>query len=320
MLTRPPLLGCVSSMNLKQIETFIWIARLGSFAAASQRLNTTQSAISTRIQELELDLGVQLFVRGRRAASLTAKGHDLLGRAEALMEQVWDIQTSVGEAEQVSGIIRMGVADLIALTWLGDLVKEIHANYRRVKLDLQIGLAMELVEKLRGGELDIVLAPGDAWRSEFSAVPLGHAEFLWMARSDFDIPDRALSPRDLQQWPIITLSSQSYHHRLVNQWFRDNKASSRNYIECNSIGVIASLTADGLGIGLIPTSFVSERLKAGELRIVTCDPQIAPVGMFALFQKDCTHPLANEIASIASRVSPLADAGERIQKADPALQ
>ncbi len=309
-------------MNLKQIETFIWIARLGSFAAASQRLNTTQSAISTRIQALELDLGVQLFVRGRRASSLTAKGQELLGRAEALMDQVWDIQSSIGEDDMISGIIRMGVADLIALTWLGDLVKEIHSHYRRVKLDLQIGLAMELIEKLRAGELDIVLAPGDAWISEFNAVPLGDAEFLWMVRSDFDIPHRVMTPRDLQKWPIITLSSQSYHHRLVNQWFRENKASSRNYIECNSIGVIASLTADGLGVGLIPTSFVAEQLKAGELRIITCEPQITPIGMHALIQNDCPHPLACKIATIASNVSPLMseDRVAQTKKADPALQ
>lgn len=304
-------------MNLKQIETFIWIARLGSFAAASQRLNATQSAISTRIQELELDLGVQLFVRGRRAASLTAKGQELLGRAEALMDQVWDIQSKIGEDDMISGIIRIGVADLIALTWLGDLVKEIHSQYRRVKLDLQIGLAIELVEKLRAGELDIVLAPGDAWISEFNAVALGDADFLWMARSDFDIPDQVLTPRDLQKWPIITLSSQSYHYRLVNQWFRENKASSRNYIECNSISVIAALTADGLGVGLIPTSFVAERLKAGEFKIITCEPQITPIGMHALIKNDCPHPLACEIATIASKVSPLKTSIEAVRTINP---
>lgn len=292
-------------MNLKQIETFIWIARLGSFAAAGQRLNTTQSAVSTRIHELELDLGVQLFVRGRRAASLTAKGQELLGMAETLMEHVWEIQSSIGRSETLAGIVRMGVADLIAVTWLGELVKDIHAKYRRVKLDLQVGLAVELIEKLRTGELDIVLSPGKTWTSEFEAMPLGAAEFLWMVNGWSSVPDGMLSPRQLRRWPIITLSKQSYHYRLINQWFRENRASSRNYIECNSIAVIRSLTAAGLGIGLLPTYYVREQVASGEFRILKCDPQIPAVGLYAFIRGDCAHPLARKIGHMAQKVCPL---------------
>lgn len=292
-------------MNLKQIETFIWIARLGSFAAAGQRLNATQSTISARIHELEHALGVQLFVRGRRAARLTAKGQELLGMAEALMDQVWDIQSSIGQPDTLGGMVRMGVADLIAVTWLGDLVKEIHKNYQRVKLDLQIGLAMELVEKLRAGELDIVLSPGKIWTSEFEALPLGAAEFLWIVDGKSDVPDGVLTPRQLRKWPIITLSKQSYHYRLINQWFRENRANSRNYIECNSIAVIRSLTAASLGIGLLPTFYVRDQVASGEFRIVKCDPQIPPIGMYALVRQDCAHPLARKIGQMAQTVCPL---------------
>ncbi|MGE3624942.1 MAG: LysR family transcriptional regulator [Hyphomicrobiales bacterium] len=292
-------------MNLKQIETFIWIARLGSFAAAGQRLNTTQSAISTRIHELELDLGVQLFVRGRRAASLTAKGQELLDMAEALMEQVWDIQSSIGQTDTIGGIVRLGVADLIAVTWLGDLVKDIRAKFKRVKLDLQIGLAMELVEKLRAGELDVVLSPGKSWTSEFETVELGAAEFLWMVNRQSAVPHHTLSPRELRRWPIITLSKQSYHYKLVNQWFRENRASSRNYIECNSIVVIQSLTESGLGVGLLPTYYVRKQLDAGDVRVVDCSPQVPPVGMYAFIRADRSHPLARDIALMAKKACPL---------------
>ena len=55
-------------MNLKQIETFYWAAKLGSFTAAAERLSATQSTVSMRIQELERDFGVALFDRRLRAA------------------------------------------------------------------------------------------------------------------------------------------------------------------------------------------------------------------------------------------------------------
>jgi len=292
-------------MNLKQLETFIWIARLGSFAAASQRLNTTQSAISTRIQDLEYRLGAQLFVRGRRAASLTAKGQELLALAETLMDQVWEIQTKIGQPDSVSGIIRLGASDLIAITWLGDLVREIYAKYPNIKLALHIGLAKELVEMLRSGELDMALSPGKIWTSEFESIHLGEAEFLWMVSKDFQISTGTLTPKDLRKWPIVTLSTQSYHHRLVNRWFREGRANSQQYIECNSIAVISALTESGLGVGLLPTLFVKDKIASGELRVLDCEPQFLPVDMYAFMPRENVHPLAVEIANMAQVVCTL---------------
>ena len=293
-------------MNLKQIETFLWIARLGGFAAAADRLNTTQSAVSARIQELELTLGVKLFERGRRAAHLTAKGQELVSMAEALMEQVQRIETSIGQTEALSGILRLGVADLIAVTWLSDFVREMRHRYPMLTLNLRIGLAMSLIESLRAGELDLVLAPGELWLSEFETVPLGASEFLWMVHKDWPVPNEELTPKDLQNWPIITLSQDSYHHRIINQWFRENGASGRNLIECNSIGVIVSLTLSGLGVGLVPKACVEDKLAQGDLRIIRCSPPMELVKLYALMRSDRSHPVARRIARIAQEISPFA--------------
>lgn len=291
-------------MNLKQIETFLWIARLGGFAAAAERLNATQSAVSARIQELEQTLGVKLFERGRRAAHLTAKGQELVAMAEALMEQVRRIESSIGQSEAVTGILRLGVADLIAMTWLSDFVREMSRRYPMLKLDLRVGLAMGLIERLRAGDLDLVLAPGEIWLSEFETVPLGASEFLWMVHRDLPMPDHALTPKDLQNWPIITLSQEAYHHRIVSQWFRDNNASSRNFIECNSIGVIVQLTLSGLGVGLVPRACVEDRLAQGDLRILRCDPAMEMVKLFAFTRADHSHAVAQRIAHMAREISP----------------
>lgn len=319
-------------MNLKQIETFVWIARLGGFAAASKRLNMTQSAVSTRIQELELTLGAKLFERGRRAAKLTAKGQELMIMAEELIEQVRRIESSV-KSEALTGFLRLGVADLIAVTWLSDFIREMRERYPMITLDLRVGLAMDLVARLRAGELDLVLAPGEIWLSEFEAVPLGAAPFEWMVHRDWPVPEEPLTPRDLQDWPIITLSQQSYHHRIVNQWFRRNQGASRNFIECNSIGVIVSLTLSGLGVGLVPRACVEDKLADGSLRILQCKPDLELVRLYALMRGDQCHPIGRRIARIAQEVSPFnkehapfqatgalaAPAGIKLSRADPGV-
>lgn len=293
-------------MNFKQLETFLWIVRLGSFAATAERLQTTQSAVSVRIQELEQTLGVKLFDRRHRTATLTPKGKELIGKAEELIGLVDNIQASIGDPKSLAGIVRVGVADLIAITWLTDLVQAICKRHPNATLDLEVGMAVELVDKLRRGDLDVVMVPGDIWASEFEAVSLGEAEFLWMASNRLEFPPRTLTPRDLQRWPIISLSQQSYHHRVIQQWFKNASAVCRQLVFCNSISVIVALTAGALGIGLVPPHFARRELEDGTLVLLDATPAIPPVEFFAFTQRDTESPLTRVIARMAARVSPFA--------------
>ena len=61
-------------IDLRNIETFFWVATLGGFRAAAEKLSATQPAISQRIASLESDLGVRLFDRDVRGIKLTARG------------------------------------------------------------------------------------------------------------------------------------------------------------------------------------------------------------------------------------------------------
>src|SRR3546814_19050122 len=67
-------------ITLKQLEAFNWIAKLDTFERAAAKLNTTQSAISKRIQELEASIGLPWLDRSHRGARLTRHGEQLLDR------------------------------------------------------------------------------------------------------------------------------------------------------------------------------------------------------------------------------------------------
>ncbi|MEN9925330.1 MAG: hypothetical protein RL268_1456, partial [Pseudomonadota bacterium] len=65
-------------LAIYHLETLLWIARLGTFRAAAERLNTTQPAISARVREIESQLGVEIFRREGRGVVLTARGRQLV--------------------------------------------------------------------------------------------------------------------------------------------------------------------------------------------------------------------------------------------------
>src|SRR5207302_6668515 len=81
-----PIGGPRAMPDLRNLETFVWVARLGGFRLAAEKLNTTQPAISARVATLEQEFGVRLFERKQRRAALTAKGLELLGYAEQMLQ------------------------------------------------------------------------------------------------------------------------------------------------------------------------------------------------------------------------------------------
>jgi len=290
-------------MNLRQIETFYWAAKLGSFSAAADRLNATQSTVSMRIQDLERDLGITLFERRRRGARITARGRELLRHAEEVLRIAGEIRERLAGSETMPGVVRIGVVDMISVTWLPRLIKAIHEHYPKLALELDEALTQDLVEDLNHGNLDLILAAGKVPGYNFSPVPLGAVEFAWMASPALGLPDRRLGPRDLQHWPVIALSRESYHHHSIEEWFRSGDARCRRIGTCKSLGVAAALAGAGLGVTLLPPRCYGSEIEAGRLQVVAAVPRFPPVEFTATCSVATIQPIAQRIAKLASEVS-----------------
>ena len=103
-------------INLRQLLALHWIERLGTFERAAEHLNTTQSAISKRIQELEASTGLQLFDRSQRGARLTAIGEEMLVIAREMLTLAERITSLKDGTHVVTRRLRRGVTELTALT------------------------------------------------------------------------------------------------------------------------------------------------------------------------------------------------------------
>lgn len=151
-------------MDIDQARTFLAIAAHGSFLEAARRLHLTQSTVSARIQNLESDLGVRLFVRNRAGASLTPAGRRFLQHAKTLVLTVEQARHDVGLPSRYRASIRIG--GRIAL-WDGFLPRWV-GWMRTVAPDVsirsEIGFEDDLMRRLVEGTLDIGLmyTPGHA--------------------------------------------------------------------------------------------------------------------------------------------------------------
>lgn len=285
------------------LETFYWAAKLGSFTAAAERLNATQSTVSMRIQGVEQAFGVQLFDRSRRVARITARGRELMHYAEQLLRLSSEMRERVAAADSTPGILRIGVAEVISITWLPKLVRAIHEHYPKIRVELDEALTKDLVERLDQGSLDLILAPGRVPGYHFNPVSLGTVQFSWMASPALGLPKGPLSPKILQDLPIIALSAESYHHTSIDDWFRSGDAYCHRVDTCKSLGVAASLVQSGLGVSLLPARCFADALSQGGMRIVETKPIFPPIEFTATCSNVSLQPIGRQVAMLAQRYS-----------------
>lgn len=277
-------------MNIQQLETFIWVARLKSFTKAADRLNATQSTISMRVSELERELGVQLIDRSQRQIQITGKGLDLLGYAEKVQILVSDIRSQVGDPKMITGTIRLAVAELIALTLLPRLVSRLNGLYPNAKVELEVGLRGNSYERLKSGELQLCILPTvGPPNPDFQYAALCDIQFRFMAGPDFrHSPSHHFTPAEIAEMPLIMLGPNSVVAEMQYNWLRQNGVSPRNVTQSNSMEISAGLVRSGLGVSFLPEEYYKEDLDAGRMVSLSTIPPMAAVPFSAIFSTE--HP------------------------------
>jgi DNA-binding transcriptional LysR family regulator len=293
-------------LSLRQLQAFQAVVETGSFSAAAEALGTTQSAISKRIAELETSLRATLFDREGRLPRLTRQGIALRPLGAEVLRLCDRIPRSLDDVSAYAGALRIGITELVALTFLPTLVAGVSRRLPQAQLRAEVNMAEELHEDLLAGRLDVVIAPGrppaglQRWR-------IAAVEIAWMcSAAREDVPSR-LSIAELAGFPLLAQTQRSGLQAAVNEWLAENGVAPRLTLSCNSLSALSGLTVAGFGLSLLPRTYFQPRIDAGELRVIATTPAIPPLEYFASHAEPGFGALAEilvEEAIAAARQSP----------------
>jgi DNA-binding transcriptional LysR family regulator len=291
-------------IDLRSLEAFALIAKLGSFRAAADKLAVTQPAISTRIAALEQALGVVLFERASRRAMLTAKGREMLAYAERMVELRGAMRIAADEQMAATGRLHIGGSDTLVHTWFPRLVQRINARFPRLTLDIEIDLKPALLAALGNARLDVAFVTEPVDDASLSRVPLSSYELGWIAGPRLGLPRGRLTLEQAAAWPIITHLRHTRTYGAVQDLLARAGCSDARIYTSSSISTTVTMILNGIGIGAIPVAAVARELRERRLRrLDIVDAALPPYDFVAVYPRTGETFVAATVAELAREVA-----------------
>jgi len=293
-------------ITFKQMEALYWIAELGGFAAAANRLNTTQSAVSKRIQEMETAFSIEIFDRSRRTARLTEKGEELLMMARDLLERRELILERMSDPAVLARRFRLGVTELTAMTWLPALIDAIRTAYPRLVIEPSVDLSTALFDGLVNDKFDLIVVPDVFDDARCVVTPLKSVENAWMctpALADSILgpkPETPLPLAGISDFVVLSQGEMSGTGIIYDRWLHQIGVRPSRSIVSNNLLAQIGLTLSGMGITYLPVETVRPLLRLGLLKVVETRPRLPRVRYAALYREERTSRLCSDVVTLAA--------------------
>ncbi|WP_205754858.1 LysR family transcriptional regulator [Azoarcus sp. DD4] len=301
----------VPMIELRGIETFYWVATLGGFRAAAEKLHTSQPAISQRIAQLEDGLGVRLFDRDTRGVRLTAKGQALLAHAERMLEMRHDMLLVARAQNAVSGRLCIGVAETIVQTWLPALLERVHTTFPDLVLEIEVDTTPVLRAHLLARQIDLAFLMGPLSEPDVENLPLCRYPLAWVASPQLDLGVEPLPLVKLAKLPVITYPSSSKPYQIVREMLMRAGVRAPRMYGSASLAMAVRMVRDGIGTSVIAPVFLGKELAEGRLRLLEVAAEPLPdLAFTATWLRGTDSHVAAAIARLAVQVAASEEGGE----------
>ncbi|MEL0209730.1 MAG: LysR family transcriptional regulator [Novosphingobium sp.] len=279
------------------LETLLWIARLGTFHAAAERLNTSQPAISARVREIEEQLGIAVFRKEGRRMVLTARGRRLVKECEPLLAGFEQAMLTASGFAGASGVVRIGSGEIAAASCLPGFVTAIERDLPGVALEVELDLTARMLQQLLAGRIDLALLAGPVVSPGMRSVPLGAVELAWVASRS-----TAESGGFANPLPVWSIPDHSPLHAVTVKSLAANGIVPRSLCTCNNVRTLIDIVSGGGGAAVLPRSMVGAQLASGDMVEVLPSPE-RTIQFEAAIRSSESDPVVLELFRRASDLS-----------------
>ena len=237
-------------MELSDLHIFRTVVREGGIVRAAQRLHRVPSNVTTRIQQLEASIGMQLFTREHNRLSLSQSGERLLVYADRML-LLSDEARSIVSGAAPSGVLRLGALESTSASRLPAILAAYHKAFPDVRVELITGTNDALTAAVIDRRVEGAFVAEAPSNKELAYQPL-FRERLVIISAASHAPIRR--PQDVDGDSVIVFPNGCYYRRVLQRWLGDRRLPSVRVLELGSYHAIVACVASGTGIALAPES------------------------------------------------------------------
>ncbi|CAN7387593.1 LysR family transcriptional regulator [Bosea sp. LjRoot90] len=243
------------NVSLVQLRCFAGVVEHGGFTAAADRLCLSQSAVSQAVAGLERALEAKLLLRGRDTLVLTVAGEKALAEARATLAAVSRLASCAGQAEELNGVVRIGVVQSAAIRLLPAWLRRLRAEYPRVTVTLYEGTDPEVTGWVQAGIVEIGIT--SRTHPDLAARPVYSDDYLAVLPASHPLTSRStvsLKALDGQRMLLSGGGCETLIQELLAA------AASHPEIVClvRDNATLLGMVREGLGLTIMPELAVDD--------------------------------------------------------------
>ncbi len=239
-------------MDLTQLEMFNAVAETGSITAAARKVHRVPSNLTTRLRQLEDDLGVALFIRENQRLRLAPAGYSFLEYSKKILALVSEAR-SVVSGDEPQGIFSLGSLESTAAVRIPGVLADYNQRYPRIQFDLVTGPSGTMIDGVLGGTLSAAFVDGPVLHPSLEGQPVYREEMMLVAPVGHKNVARA---RDINGASIYAFRANCSYRRHFESWFNADRATPGKIHEMESYHGILACVIAGAGLALMPRSML----------------------------------------------------------------
>jgi DNA-binding transcriptional LysR family regulator len=254
-------------VELRDLRTFLAVARRLSFHRAGEEVHAAQSTVSARVAALESDLGVRLFERLGRTVALTPEGERLREFAAKMLDLEDEARAWVAGEGEARGSLTVRVPESLCAWRMGRIIGAFRTRFPHVALSLT-SCTMEGLEKdLRQGVTDLAFLMAEGVRGgDLLVEMLGVEPLCLVCAPGHRLAGRgSVGPADLRGETLVLSKADCSYRRMFEGLLDEAGVARAAGVEFASAAALRGAVMAGLGVSILPVVAVAEDVAAGRL-------------------------------------------------------
>lgn len=257
-------------MEIRQVQSFVHVARLGSFSRAAETMGYSQSAITVQIRLLEEELGTKLFDRMGKKVSLTPQGKRFLEHASRILYEMNRTIMAMNEDRGLENPLHIGTIESLCTAKFPRILSQFHTLYPKVNIQITLNSPEKLIRMMEHNELDLIyILDTPRWNKEWIKVMEAAEPIVFVAsvNSEFALR-KEMVLQDILGEPFFLTEKNANYRQALDQHLALENRTLDPVLEISDTEFIIKMVERNDGLSFLPYFAVEKYIRSGRITML----------------------------------------------------